>query len=58
MEKLWAGRFLKESDKTADDFNSSIAFDSKMFREDIAGSIAHAKMLSACGIISEKSIRR
>lgn len=54
MDKLWAGRFSETADKTADDFNSSISFDSKMFREDIAGSIAHAKMLSVCGIISEK----
>ena len=37
MDKLWAGRFLTALDKTADDFNSSISFDSKMFRQDIEG---------------------
>ena len=54
MKKLWAGDLHGELDKTADDFNSSISFDSKMYAEDIAGSIAHAKMLSVCGIITEK----
>ena len=50
--KLWTGRFSKEIDKRTNDFNSSISFDSRMFREDIDGSIAHATMLSECGIIS------
>lgn len=50
--KLWAGRFLKEADQTASDVNSSIATDSRLFREDIDGSIAHAAMLGAQGIIS------
>lgn len=53
MEKMWAGRFSKSLDKLADDFNSSIHFDCKMYRQDIAGSIAHAKMLSKQGIIDE-----
>ena len=53
MEKMWAGRFSKEIDKLADDFNSSIHFDSRMYRQDIKGSIAHASMLGACGIISK-----
>ena len=52
--KLWAGRFSKEIDKKTNDFNSSISFDSRMYREDIEGSIAHAAMLGECGII-EKS---
>ncbi len=52
--KLWAGRFSKEIDKKTNDFNSSISFDSRMYREDIEGSIAHATMLGECGII-EKS---
>ena len=52
--KLWAGRFSKEADKKTNDFNSSISFDSRMYREDIEGSIAHAQMLGECGII-EKS---
>ena len=52
MEKMWAGRFEKTLDKFADDFNSSIHFDSKMYRQDITGSMAHATMLAAQGIIS------
>lgn len=51
MEKLWAGRFSKESDRAADDFNSSIAVDSAMIRQDIKGSMAHAAMLGAKNII-------
>lgn len=51
--KLWAGRFSKEADKRTNDFNSSIATDSRMFAQDIEGSIAHATMLAAQGIISE-----
>ena len=51
MAKMWAGRFSKELDKTADDFNSSIHFDCKMFRQDIRGSMAHAAMLGAKNII-------
>lgn len=54
MEKMWAGRFEKTLDKIADDFNSSIHFDSKMYRQDITGSMAHASMLAAQGIITEK----
>ena len=53
MEKMWAGRFEKSLDKTADDFNSSLSFDCKMYKQDILGSIAHATMLSACNVISE-----
>lgn len=48
--KMWAGRFSKELDSEVNDFNSSIAFDSRMYKEDITGSIAHATMLGACGI--------
>ena len=51
MAKMWAGRTGGITEKLADDFNSSIRFDSKMYREDITGSIAHAKMLAKCGII-------
>jgi len=50
--KLWTGRFSKEADKKTNDFNSSIATDSRMFGEDIDGSIAHAAMLGAKGIVS------
>jgi len=53
MDKLWAGRFSKETDGAVNAFNSSIAFDSRMWREDIEGSIAHARMLGKTGIISE-----
>ncbi|MBE6576717.1 MAG: argininosuccinate lyase [Ruminococcaceae bacterium] len=52
MEKMWAGRFAKALDSKADDFNSSIRFDCKMYRQDIEGSIAHANMLAKQGIIS------
>ncbi|MBP3313432.1 MAG: argininosuccinate lyase [Oscillospiraceae bacterium] len=52
MAKLWAGRAAEDTAKVADDFNSSIAVDSRMYREDITGSMAHAAMLSACNIIS------
>ena len=51
--KLWAGRFHKELDPKTNDFNSSISFDSRMYQEDIQGSIAHATMLGACGIIDK-----
>jgi argininosuccinate lyase len=51
--KLWGGRFSKNTDKTMDDFNSSIHFDSRMYRQDIMGSAAHVKMLGACGIIPQ-----
>ncbi|MDO4420006.1 MAG: argininosuccinate lyase [Ruminococcus sp.] len=54
MDKLWAGRFLTALDKTADDFNSSISFDSKMYKQDIQGSVAHATMLASKGIISKE----
>ncbi len=50
-KKIWAGRFTKETDKRVNDFNSSISFDARMYREDIEGSIAHATMLGECGII-------
>ena len=50
--KLWGGRFRKETDSLVNDFNSSIQFDCRLYREDIEGSIAHATMLSDCGIIS------
>ena len=52
MKKMWAGRSDGQTDKTADDFNSSISFDSRMFCEDITGSIAHAQMLAHKNIIS------
>ena len=54
MEKMWAGRFQKALDSKADDFNSSIHFDSRMYVQDITGSMAHAAMLSAQNIISKE----
>ena len=50
--QLWQGRFQKTLDPKTNDFNSSIAFDSRMYKEDIEGSIAHSSMLCAQGIIS------
>ena len=52
MDKMWAGRFSKTLDKQADDFNSSLRFDCRMYKEDIEGSMAHAAMLGKKGIIS------
>ena len=52
MNKMWAGRSRKETDKLADEFNSSIAVDGRMYRQDIKGSVAHAEMLAGCGIIT------
>lgn len=51
MAKMWAGRFSKEVDEKVNDFNSSIKFDARMYRQDIEGSIAHATMLGETGII-------
>ena len=50
--KLWSGRFGKDTDALVNDFNASISFDQRLYREDIAGSIAHAVMLADCGVIS------
>jgi len=55
--KLWGGRFSKNTDSEVNDFNSSIRFDQRMYRQDIQGSIAHAKMLGKCGIISMEDSR-
>ncbi len=53
MAKLWAGRTTGETDRIADDFNSSLQFDCRMYRQDITGSMAHAAMLGAQGILTE-----
>ena len=58
MGKLWAGRFSKEVDSTVNDFNSSIPFDSRMAKQDICGSIAHATMLGEQGIIAKSESER
>ncbi len=54
MAKMWAGRTDGATDKLADDFNSSIHFDCRMYKQDIQGSMAHAAMLAGCGIISQQ----
>ncbi len=56
--KLWGGRFQKSTDKKVDDFNSSIRFDARMYKEDIKGSVAHAKMLGKQGIIAKEDSER
>ncbi|MDE6091789.1 MAG: argininosuccinate lyase [Ruminococcus sp.] len=53
-DMMWAGRFSKKIDDTVNAFNSSIAFDGRMYRHDIQGSIAHATMLGDCGIITKE----
>ena len=58
MEKMWAGRFEKALDKSADDFNSSIHFDKKMYAHDIKGSLEHAAMLSAVGILTAEELQK
>lgn len=54
MAKMWAGRTSGATDSIADDFNSSIRFDCRMYRQDITGSMAHAAMLGAQGIIAQR----
>ena len=54
--KLWGGRFQKETDNLVNDFNASIQFDQRLYKEDITGSLAHAKMLGDCGIISKEDV--
>ena len=53
-EKLWGGRFSKPTDEMINEFQASIGFDRRMYREDIAGSLAHAAMLAKVGILSEE----
>ena len=52
--KLWKGRFSKEANSSADEFNASIGFDQRLYKQDITGSIAHARMLGKQGIISKE----
>ncbi len=52
--KLWGGRFEKGTDQLVEDFNSSLAFDRRLYRQDILGSIAHARMLGKCGVINQE----
>lgn len=58
MEKMWAGRFKKQLAGSVNDFNSSISIDCRMYGEDIAGSIAHAKMLGETGILPKSDVEK
>ncbi|MBO4694810.1 MAG: argininosuccinate lyase [Clostridia bacterium] len=58
MAKMWEGRFSKEEDKAVNDFNKSITFDKKLYKEDIKGSMAHASMLGACSIIPMQDVEK
>ena len=56
-KKLWGGRFTKAESKSATEFNASIDFDRKMYRQDIEGSRAHAAMLAKQGIITQEDAK-
>ncbi len=56
--KLWAGRFQKQTDELVNSFNSSIGFDARLYKQDIAGSMAHTRMLASCGTISQADAQR
>ena len=58
MAKMWAGRAGKETSQLADDFNSSIHFDSKMYKQDIRGSMEHAAMLCRVGILTSEELEK
>ena len=51
-QKPWGGRFAGETEKTVEDFTTSLSFDQRLYRQDIAGSMAHARMLGRQGIIT------
>ncbi|MFQ9140145.1 MAG: argininosuccinate lyase [Roseburia sp.] len=57
MAQLWGGRFTKETDKLVYNFNASISFDQKFYKQDMEGSIAHVKMLGKQGILTEKEMQ-
>src|SRR3990167_2382524 len=52
--KPWSGRFTQETNKLVEEFNASISFDKRLYRHDIIGSIAHARMLAKVGVITKK----
>ena len=54
MAQLWGGRFTKETDQLVYNFNASISFDKKFYRQDIEGSIAHVRMLGRQGILTKQ----
>ncbi|MDR0838169.1 MAG: argininosuccinate lyase [Oscillospiraceae bacterium] len=53
VAKLWSGRFDEDTDRLVDELNASLPFDKRLYREDVAGSVAHAEMLGDCGIIEQ-----
>ena len=53
MAQLWGGRFTKETDQLVYNFNASISFDQKFYKQDIRGSIAHVTMLASVGVLTE-----
>lgn len=57
MKKLWEGRLSGEKDKAIEEFNASIHFDKRLYREDILGSRAHAKMLAKIGVLTDKEYK-
>ena len=57
VAQLWGGRFTKETDKLVYNFNASISFDQKFYKQDIEGSIAHVKMLGKQGILTEEEMQ-
>jgi len=56
--KLWGGRFEKDTAKLVEDFHSSISFDQRLYKHDIAGSIAHAKMLNRIGVLNDQELEQ
>ncbi|PNX49774.1 MAG: hypothetical protein BV458_14225, partial [Thermoplasmata archaeon M9B2D] len=57
MDKMWSGRFSEGASSLLDDFNASIMFDRRLYREDIEGSLAHAAMLEAQGILNSEELQ-
>ena len=55
-QKMWDGRFEEGSSELLEEFNASIFFDKKLYKEDITGSLAHAKMLCAIGVLSKDEL--
>ena len=58
MAQLWGGRFTKATDQLVYNFNASITFDQKFYKQDIEGSIAHVEMLGKQGILTEQEMKR
>ena len=56
--KLWGGRFEKTTDALVEDFHSSISFDQRLYKQDIQGSIAHARMLGEIGVLTAEETQQ